>query len=72
MSGCEFPSVRNDGTLCGSEVESIVDVVRDEGDGESTFFTLPMCLGHRLALGEYVITFEPVVYPSASSTEDDR
>jgi hypothetical protein len=57
---CQFPSERGDGALCGHQVESIVDVVRDNGDGSSTFFVLPMCLGHRLALGEFVITFQPV------------
>ena len=56
---CEQPSERQDGTLCGFEAESIVDVVRYEGDGESTFFTLPLCLGHRLALGEHVIHYTP-------------
>ena len=63
MSGdltCEYPSERRDGALCGFPATAIVDVVRYEGDGASTFFTLPMCLGHRLALGEHVITFQPV------------
>ena len=59
---CEYPSERNDGTPCGFPAESIVDIVRDEFDGSSTFFTLPMCLGHRLALGEHVIAYEG--YPS--------
>jgi hypothetical protein len=57
---CEYPSERADGTLCGHEAESVVDVVRDNGDGSSTFFVLPMCVGHRLALGEFVITFQPI------------
>ena len=64
MSGddlvCENPSECDDSEICGFPAESIVDVVRSEGDGSSTFFTLPMCLGHRLALGEHVITFEPI------------
>jgi hypothetical protein len=58
--GCASPSERGDGTLCGMQAEAVVDVVRSEGDGSSTFFTLPMCLGHRLALGEHVITFQPM------------
>jgi hypothetical protein len=57
LGTCEMPSERRDGTLCGFTAESIVDIVRYEGDGESTFFTLPLCLGHRLALGEHVITY---------------
>jgi len=57
---CAYPSERADGTLCGFEAESVVDVVRSESDGSSTFFVLPMCLGHRLALGEFVITFQPI------------
>ena len=59
---CENPSERRDGALCGFPASAIVDVVRYEGDGTSTFFTLPMCLGHRLALGEHVITFEPIAW----------
>ena len=62
---CEYPHERDDGTLCGFEAESIVDVVRSEGRLSSTFFTLPMCLGHRLALGRYVITFEPIIKQEA-------
>lgn len=58
--GCQYPHEGGDGTLCGFKVESFVDVVRYEGDGSSTFFHLPVCLGHRLALGEHVITFELV------------
>ncbi len=58
---CEYPSERKDGTLCGMTAESVVDVVRSEGVGAATFFTLPMCLGHRLALGKHVIAFQP--YP---------
>jgi len=57
---CEFPSERNDGTVCGFQADSVVDVVRNEGHGSATFFTLPMCLGHRLALGEHVVTFESI------------
>lgn len=57
---CQQPSERGDGTLCGDDYEvSLVDVVRYEGDGESTFFHLPLCYGHRLALGEHVIAYEP-------------
>jgi hypothetical protein len=57
---CEQPSERQDGTLCGSDYEvSWVDVVRFEPDGGATFFTLPLCRGHRLALGEHVIHHEP-------------
>lgn len=54
---CENPAVR--GGLCGMAADSIVDVVRYEGDGSATFFTLPLCLGHRLALGEHVVHMEP-------------
>ena len=57
---CEYPSERGDGSLCGFPAEAIVDVVRSEGDGSSTFFTMPLCVGHRLALGEHVITFQPI------------
>ena len=63
---CVFPSERNDNTLCGFPAEAIVDVMRYEGDGSATFFTLLLCLGHRLALGEHVITFEPL------PTKEDR
>lgn len=65
---CQQPSERDDGTLCGSDYEvSLVDVVRYEGEGESTFFHLPICYGHRLALAEHVIAYEsaPVVAPQA-------
>lgn len=59
MVTCQQPSERNDGTLCGSDYEvTVVDVVRYEGDGAATFFTLPLCYGHRLALGEHVIHWE--------------
>lgn len=57
---CEYPSERGDLTVCGFQAESIVDIVRSEGDGSSTFFTMPMCLGHRLALGEHVVAFQPI------------
>lgn len=53
---CENPAER--GELCGTEADSIVDVVRYESDGGATFWTLPLCLGHRLALGEYVVHVE--------------
>ena len=42
------------------DADSIVDVVRYEDDGSATFFTLPLCLGHRLALGEHVVHMEPL------------
>lgn len=57
---CLYPSERRNGALCGFPASAIVDAVRYEDDGTSTFFTLPMCPGHRLALGEHVITFKPV------------
>jgi len=43
---------------CPLEAESLVDVMRAEDDGSTTFFTVPLCLGHRLALGEYVAHYE--------------
>lgn len=64
---CAYPSEVGDGQPCGFAAESVVDVVRSEGDGSSTFFTLPTCLGHRLALGEHVIVFGPVPH-----APDDR
>jgi hypothetical protein len=57
---CEQPSERKDGTLCGFPADAVVDVVRREDDGSATFFTLPLCLGHRLALGEFVVYSEPL------------
>jgi hypothetical protein len=64
---CEQPSERQDGTLCGDDYQvAIVDVVRAEPDGGTTFFTLPLCFGHRLALGEHVIHWEPA---GSSGTE---
>jgi hypothetical protein len=57
---CEQPSERNDGTLCAFPADSVVDVVRYEDDGSATFFTLPLCLGHRLALGEYAVHVESI------------
>lgn len=45
---------------CIMEAESIVDVVRAEDDGSATFFTVPICYGHRLALGEHVVRYEPL------------
>lgn len=57
---CEQPSERHDDTLCGFPADAVVDVVRYEDDGSATFFTLPLCLGHRLALGEHVAHYEPI------------
>jgi hypothetical protein len=53
---------------CIMEAESIVDVVRAEDDGSSTFFTVPICYGHRLALGEHVIRYETLSRPDSTDS----